>query len=138
MITRDVHVIPVLDGSGTIAKSGTNQARTERKQARMDRLEQELAKLGDESVHDEVTAVQVKERLQKAQAKITPAMVDCLIRSMRIVAPHEADHQLVHMAQLGLIDYVVTVDSDLLCHIGVKTIQQARERRPGYNHRRGH
>lgn len=131
MISRGIHVIPVLDGSGTIAKSATSQDRAERQRKRVEKLEGELAKLGNEDFHDGVSADTVKAKLQQAQAKITPALVDCVIASLRaigipyIVAPHEADHQLVHMTQLGLIDYVVTVDSDLLCHTGVKTIVNA-------------
>ena len=33
-----------------------------------------------------------------------------------IVSPYEADGQLAHLAQCGIVDVVMTEDSDLLCH----------------------
>ena len=41
-----------------------------------------------------------------------------------IVAPYEADAQMAYLALNGLVDAVLTEDSDLLCY-GVPTVSQA-------------
>ena len=43
-----------------------------------------------------------------------------------VVAPFEADHQPVYLAQAGLVYYVFTVDADLLCYAGVRVVRVLR------------
>ena len=130
MIGSGVGVVPVFDGGGTAAKAGTSAKRAATAEKRKAKILQvlESCRLGNvEGVDEE----HLKRQLGQAQAKITPDLVDAVIILLRksgfsyLVAPHEADHQLVHMLQIGIIDYIVTVDSDLLCHTGVKTIVTA-------------
>ncbi|WFC96681.1 hypothetical protein MBRA1_003344 [Malassezia brasiliensis] len=58
---------------------------------------------------------------------VTPAMAHELIRVLRaegiayVVAPYEADAQLAYMERQGLIDAIITEDSDLLV-FGCKTV----------------
>ena len=130
LIGSGVGVVPVFDGGGTAAKAGTSAKRAATAEKRKAKILQvlESCRLGNvEGVDEE----HLKRQLGQAQAKITPDLVDAVIILFRksgfsyLVAPHEADHQLVHMLQIGVIDYIVTVDSDLLCHTGVKTIVTA-------------
>lgn len=39
------------------------------------------------------------------------------------VAPHEADHQLVHFYRVGMIDYILCNDADLVLHAEVRVIR---------------
>ena len=62
----------------------------------------------------------------KAAVKIEWGMVKLVIAALRergfqyVVAPYEADSQLVHLCRTGCIDAVITVDSDLVV-LGAKT-----------------
>lgn len=40
-----------------------------------------------------------------------------------VVAPGEADHQLVYLSQHEMVDYVISVDSDMLCHSSVRLVR---------------
>jgi hypothetical protein len=123
LIGQGVSAIPVFDGSGTPAKAGTAEARRTATATRVSKLSAALAEASSET-----TAKDLKLKIAKAQSRSSPALIDEVIISLQrsgvpyVVAPHEADHQLVHMAQRGIIDFVVTVDADFLCHTGVKMI----------------
>jgi 5'-3' exonuclease len=60
--------------------------------------------------------------LGSSKARVFRPLVYEMISQVRFfgfpytVAPHEADHQLVHMMQEGLLDCVLSVASDFLCH----------------------
>ena len=122
MIDSGVHVVPVLDGAPDGAKAVTNETREAQRLRKVKMLTTALEEEGLEGTSE------IDDLLARATARITPDLVDCLIQALRtagipfIVAPHEADHQLAHMAQCGHIDYIITVDSDLLCHRGTKII----------------
>jgi predicted nucleic acid-binding protein len=122
IISRGVHAIPVLDGSPTAAKDRTIQTRNKVRDRRVADLE----------IKEGISQEEKEKQLAQAKAMITHDLVDCLLQELRkhgipfIVAPHEADHQLAHMAQKGYIDYIITVDSDLMCHRGTKIIVTKR------------
>ncbi|EXJ94800.1 hypothetical protein A1O1_03198 [Capronia coronata CBS 617.96] len=100
----------VFDGDNLPSKAGTNAARgKKREEARA--LGLELHRAGKTS--------QAHQELQKA-VDVTPAMARQLIEELKklnvqyIVAPYEADAQLVYLEQKGIIDGILSEDSDLL------------------------
>ena len=104
----------VFDGAALPAKEGENaQRRAARHQAR--ELARQLWRQGNRTAALEAyqRAVSITSahghRLRRALARLTPP-VECL------VAPYEADAQLAYLARTGLVDAVLTEDSDLLCY----------------------
>ncbi|PSN62690.1 PIN domain-like protein [Corynespora cassiicola Philippines] len=105
-------VIPylVFDGDNLPSKAGTEkERRNKRKEGK--RLGLELLKLGKTS--------QAQLELQKA-VDVTPEMARMLIDELKhhniqyIVAPYEADSQLAYLERKGIIDGILSEDSDLL------------------------
>ncbi|ORX94456.1 exonuclease-like protein [Clohesyomyces aquaticus] len=100
----------VFDGDYLPSKAGTEKERAERReQAKC--LGLELLKVGKTS--------QAHLELQKA-VDVTPEMARLLIDELKhhniqyIVAPYEADSQLAYLERQGIIDGVLSEDSDLL------------------------
>ncbi|KPV75254.1 uncharacterized protein RHOBADRAFT_53255 [Rhodotorula graminis WP1] len=102
--------ILVFDGGLLPSKMGTEDAREAK---RADALARGRAFLA------EGKGAQARECFVKA-VDVTPAMAFQLIKALRrekvqyIVAPYEADPQLAYLERTGLVDAVVTEDSDLL------------------------
>jgi exonuclease-1 len=115
----DFGVIPylVFDGDAIPSKAGTN---AERRKRREDSLAAglELYRAGKVS--------QAHQELQKA-AGVSPLMARQLIDELKrnniqyVVAPYEADAQLAYLEQKGIINGVLSEDSDLLV-FGVKRL----------------
>ena len=100
----------VFDGDNLPSKAGTNAARRKKRE--------ESRALGLE-LHKAGRAAQAQQELQKA-IDVTPLMARQLIEELKklnvqyIVAPYEADAQLVYLEQKGIIDGILAEDSDML------------------------
>jgi exonuclease 1 len=100
----------VFDGDNLPSKAGTNAARRKKRQ--------ESKALGME-LHKAGKIAQAQQELQKA-IDVTPLMARQLIEELKklnvqyIVAPYEADAQLVYLEQKGIIDGILAEDSDML------------------------
>ncbi|KAF2641249.1 exodeoxyribonuclease 1 [Massarina eburnea CBS 473.64] len=100
----------VFDGDYLPSKAGTEKDRAARRKEGK-RLGLELLKVGK--------TAQAHLELQKA-VDVTPEMARMLIEELKhhniqyIVAPYEADSQMAYLERKGLIDAILTEDSDLL------------------------
>ena len=100
----------VFDGDALPSKAGTNKERRKRRDESK-ALGLELYRAGKIS--------QAHQELQKA-ADVTPYMARLLIEELKrnnvqyIVAPYEADAQLVYLEQNGIINGILSEDSDML------------------------
>lgn len=100
----------VFDGDNLPSKSGTEKDRRERRKESR-RLGLELLKVGKTS--------QAHLELQKS-VDVTPEMARMLIEELKhhniqyLVAPYEADSQLAYLERKGIIDGILSEDSDLL------------------------
>lgn len=100
----------IFDGDNLPSKAGTEKDRRERRKEGK-RLGLELLKLGKSS--------QAQQELQKA-VDVTPEMARMLIEELKrnnilyIVAPYEADSQMAYLERKGIINGVLSEDSDLL------------------------
>ncbi|KAG8216940.1 PIN domain-like protein [Butyriboletus roseoflavus] len=100
----------VFDGGPLPAKKGTESERRERR-------EDNLAKanaLASQGKHSQAREFYVK------CVDVTPQMAYQLIKVLRaegiqyVVAPYEADAQMAYLERIGIVDGVITEDSDLL------------------------
>ncbi|KAH8727139.1 exodeoxyribonuclease 1 [Phaeosphaeriaceae sp. PMI808] len=107
----------IFDGDNLPSKAGTEtERRNKRKEGR--RLGLELLKVGKTS--------QAHLELQKS-VDVTPEMARMFIEELKhhniqyVVAPYEADSQMAYLERKGIIDGVLSEDSDLLV-FGVKCL----------------
>jgi len=107
----------IFDGDNLPSKAGTEEQRREkRKEGR--RLGLELLKVGK--------TAQAQQEFQKA-VDVTPEMARAFIEELKhhniqyVVAPYEADSQMAYLERKGIIDGVLSEDSDLLV-FGVKCL----------------
>ena len=107
----------IFDGDNLPSKAGTEKDRRERRKEGK-RLGLELLKVGKVS--------QAHLELQKS-VDVTPEMARMVIEELKhhdiqyVVAPYEADSQLAYLERKGIIDGVLSEDSDLLV-FGVKCL----------------
>jgi exonuclease-1 len=107
----------VFDGDNLPSKAGTEKDRRERRKEGK-RLGLELLKVGK--------TAQAQQELQKS-VDVTPEMARMVIEELKhhniqyVVAPYEADSQLAYLERKGIIDGVLSEDSDLLV-FGVKCL----------------
>jgi exonuclease-1 len=107
----------IFDGDNLPSKAGTEKGRRDRRKEGK-RLGMELLKMGKVS--------QAHLELQKA-VDVTPEMARMFIEELKqnniqyIVAPYEADSQMAYMERKGIINGVLSEDSDLLV-FGVKCL----------------
>ncbi|KAF2129954.1 exonuclease-like protein [Dothidotthia symphoricarpi CBS 119687] len=100
----------IFDGGSLPSKAGTEKDRRERRKEGK-RLGQELLKVGK--------TAQAHLELQKS-VDVTPEMAQRLIEELRlnniqyIVAPYEADPQMIYLERQGIVDGILSEDSDLL------------------------
>lgn len=100
----------VFDGDALPSKAGTNNERRRRRDESK-AVGLELYRAGK--------LAQAHQELQKA-ANVTPYMARLLIEELKkqnvqyIVAPYEADAQLVYLEQQGIINGILSEDSDML------------------------
>jgi exonuclease-1 len=107
----------IFDGDNLPSKAGTEKGRRERRQEGK-RLGMELLKLGK--------TAQAHLELQKS-VDVTPEMARAWMEELKhhnvqyVVAPYEADSQMAYLERKGIIDGVLSEDSDLLV-FGVKCL----------------
>ena len=107
----------IFDGDNLPSKSGTEKDRREKRREGR-RLGLELLKVGK--------TVQAQQELQKA-VDVTPEMARMFIEELKhhniqyVVAPYEADSQMAYLERKGIIQGVLSEDSDLLV-FGVKCL----------------
>lgn len=108
----DFGVVPylVFDGDNIPSKKNTNAERHKRR---------EESKARGMELHKAGRTTQSYQEFQKA-VDVTPLMARQLIDELKklnvqyVVAPYEADAQLVYLEQKGIIDGILSEDSDLL------------------------
>ncbi|CAL1699692.1 unnamed protein product [Somion occarium] len=107
----------VFDGGPLPAKKGTESERKQRRDENLDRANS----LAAQGKHTQAREFYVK------CIDVTPQMAYQLIKALRaesvpyVVAPYEADAQLAYLERIGLVDGILTEDSDLLV-FGCKTV----------------
>ena len=100
----------VFDGDALPSKAGTNNERRRRR---------DESKVVGLELYRAGKLAQAHQELQKA-ANVTPYMARLLIEELKkqnvqyIVAPYEADAQLVYLEQQGIINGILSEDSDML------------------------
>ncbi|CAJ0941732.1 unnamed protein product, partial [Mesorhabditis belari] len=111
LLDQKCHVVMVFDGRRLPAKKDTN---AERQARREENLSQGHALLSQGKVDE------ASEKFKRA-THITREVVESTVKFFRsyrnvdiIVAPYEADAELAYLSREGLVDAVITQDSDLI------------------------
>ncbi|PAA91948.1 hypothetical protein BOX15_Mlig027325g1, partial [Macrostomum lignano] len=110
LLANRLKVVLVFDGRNLPAKADVEHKRRETRAAYKRKALQLLA---------EGRSAEAREAFERC-IDVTPSMALALMRSARkegadtIVAPYEADAQLTHLCNAGLVDAVISEDSDLL------------------------
>ena len=123
--TSHADILIVLDGESS---PPIKQRETERRRA----IRQQNERLRDQPVdpHESPTqtnALRTKAFRRAGAGRYFPRIVTSIKMALRqaplpfMVAPYEADSQLAYLSEMGLIDLVLTEDSDLVAH-GARTI----------------
>lgn len=112
LLHHGVQPVVVLDGDKMPAKAITEQQRQSSRAANRERGRQ-LASAGNKRA-----AMEMYQR----SVEVTPQMARAFMEALTaagvtfIVAPYEADAQMAYLAKRGLVDIVITEDSDLLVY----------------------
>ncbi|TIC11558.1 PIN domain-like protein [Wallemia mellicola] len=118
MISIKVKPFVVFDGGPLGAKQHTE---TNRDESRAKNLEIAL------KLESQGKKTQARQAFSKC-VDITPRMAYELIKAIDyIVAPYEADAQMYHLERLGIVDGIITEDSDLLVFGAKKVIFKLRQ-----------
>jgi|EP01047_Picozoa_sp_COSAG01_P059926 exonuclease-1 len=117
MKSHRVTPVMIFDGCDMPGKKGTNEERARSRRTHM-ALGQNLVqqeRRGEATPYFQRAITITQEMAHKLQLALKQEQIEF------VVAPYEADVQLAYMSQQGLIDCVVTEDSDLICY-GAKRI----------------
>jgi exonuclease-1 len=111
LLLHGVHPVLVFDGAPFPGKMATNASRQGSRDAAYDRVMQAVKEGETAPKTDLVSAISITEDM-------VIAVISGVARARGLpylVSPYEADHQLVFLARIGLIEYIMTIDSDLVC-----------------------
>ena len=120
LILAGIKIIVIFDGLAAPMKNNIKNNRAENRRKNLE--------LGKANLNNRKIAT---EYFQKAVI-ITPEMVNKLILKLKeknihyIVAPYEADSQLAYLQKSGVVDYVMSEDSDILVFGCTKLIVKSR------------
>jgi hypothetical protein len=116
MRNKKIHPVVVLDGGRLNRKQGTHDARMAQLQA----AEEKYATWLQTAPKDKHGNTPVNADLLRKVFTRTPALGDALVTMLLkndiefLVAPYEADAQLSFLSREGLVDFVMTLDADLV------------------------
>jgi 5'-3' exonuclease len=129
-IVRGVLPIFVLDGRRLPGKTDTDEERARTRlaaTAEVDAVLDALDEADRAAVHAGTLAVDIEEKTLRAAVAVDDKLVTAVIAAMRrcgvsyVKAPYEADHQLRALDALNIVQFVESVDSDLVVH-GVRKL----------------
>ena len=135
LLFHNIKPIMIFDGGKLLSKEGEEASREERRN-QMRTKAQELLKAGEK---------EKAERKYIESLDVTPEMAFMLFKAIRknyddvmcIVSPYEADAQLAYLSRIGLVDAVITEDSDLLCFGAKKVLYKFNDSRVFENNSKG-
>ncbi|GBG35245.1 Flap endonuclease 1, partial [Hondaea fermentalgiana] len=113
--------IVVFNGVSNEMKANTNSARSNKRDKMVKGLMEDLQACLNAG---EEPSTALMEKISQANAGVTRDLVYAVIRQLRVegypyvVAPYEADHTLAALLHEGFIQYIISVDSDMLVHHG--------------------
>lgn len=110
LLALNIRIIMVFDGRSLVAKAGTNEKRrTDRNEAKKKASEFLRSGLIEEARKEFVKGVDIThEHAVELMKECRKLGVDC------ITAMYEADSQLSYLEKIGLAEYVISEDSDLI------------------------
>ncbi|KAI5190249.1 exonuclease 1 [Nematocida minor] len=134
LIAHNIQLYFVFDGEEHPMKKATNQKRRKRKAEAQSKIEA-CMKRGN---------MREAKALMSRCLKVDDAMVSNLMRALKemsipyMIAPYEADPQLVYLEREGYIDCITTEDSDLIVYGAKKVLFKLNEAQGGefYNRER--